>query len=653
MQKFLLKRWHGLHMVLAYVICIIFIGILSFYNWIYLILGVFALGGLTYFVYKAEKSFHRDLQNYIATLSHRVKKAGEEVLTEMPIGILLHSEDKKIEWYNPYMLKITGQEMLSGKDLLDMLPQLADAAQGKKRAELTINKRIYEVIMRPEERLYYFTDVTDYRELLLRYNQEKVVFSIIHLDNLDEVAQVMDDQSRSLLLANVTTAINEWAQKYKIYIRRYTSDKFLGILDEGTLIQLLETRFDILDVVREMTAKNKIPITLSIGVGSGEDEFIKLAEMAQSSLDIALGRGGDQAAVKQGEKMTFYGGKSNAVEKRTRVRARVISHALRDLILESNNVLIMGHKFPDMDAIGSSIGVLKAVLANDRKGHIILDKVNPSIDRLMAAVEEHEYLSDFFITPDQAMSLATPRTLVIIVDTHRPSMTIEPRILQMTNRIMVIDHHRRSEEFVEDPVLVYLEPYASSTCELVTELLQYQSEKLNMDSLEATALLSGIVVDTKSFAFRTGARTFEAASFLRRNGAEPAIVQRLLKEDLDQYIKRSHIVQNTEILYETFAISSGNADETYSQVLIAQAADTLLTMSGIQAAFVVCRRPDNMVAISARSLGEVNVQMIMEQMGGGGHLTNAATQVKEMSLPEAVSQLKELIKKYHDEGGKL
>lgn len=650
MQKFLLKRWHGLHMIIAIILCMIFIGLLSIYNWAAAILGVFALLGLAFFIYKAEQAFRADLQRYIETLSHRVKKAGDEVLNEMPIGILLHSEDKKIEWFNPSMVKITGKEALSGQNLLDIVPQLADLAPGKKQIDITYNKRVYEVLVRPEERLLYFKDVTEYRELQLRYNQEKVVLAIIHLDNLDEVSQVMDDQSRSLILANVTGAINEWAHKHKIYMRRFASDKFLALLDEGTLHQLLDTRFDILDVVREMTAKNKIPITLSIGVGAGDEEFLKLGEMAQSSLDIALGRGGDQAAVKQGEKMTFYGGKSNAVEKRTRVRARVISHALRDLILESDEVLIMGHKFPDMDAIGASIGVLKAVLANEKKGHIVLDKVNPSIDRLMAAVDEHDYLSDYFITPEQAISAASSRTLVVLVDTHRPSMAIEPKLLQMTSRVVVIDHHRRSEEFVEDPVLIYIEPYASSTCELVTELLQYQSEKLNMDSLEATALLSGIVVDTKSFAFRTGARTFEAASFLRRNGAEPAIVQRLLKEDLDQYIKRSEIVQGTEILFDIFAVSVGKPDESYSQVLIAQAADTLLSMSGIQASFVVCRRPDNMIAISARSLGDINVQMIMEQMGGGGHLTNAATQVKEMSMDEATTKLKSIIKKYHEEG---
>jgi len=650
MQKFLLKRWHGLHMMMAVILCMILLGLLSIYNWVLFLLGIFALLGLVFFIYKAEQAFRSDLQQYIQTLSHRVKKAGDEVLNEMPVGILLYSEEKRIEWYNPYMLHVTGKDSLSGQNLLDVIPQMADLPPGKKQCEITVNKRIYEVLARPEERLLYFTDVTDFRELQLRYHQEKIVFAIIHLDNLEEVSQIMDEQSRSLLLTNVTGAINDWAQKHNIYMRRYTSDKFFALFDEGTLQEVLDTRFDILDVVRDMTAKNKIPMTLSIGVGAGDVEFAKLGEMAQSSLDIALGRGGDQAAVKQGEKMTFYGGKSNAVEKRTRVRARVISHALRDLILESDKVMIMGHKFPDMDAIGASIGVLKAVLANQKNGHIVLDKVNPSIERLMAAVEEHDYLSDYFMTPEQAIFASTPRTLVILVDTHRPSMAIEPKLLQSSNRVVVIDHHRRSEEFVEDPVLIYIEPYASSTCELVTELLQYQGDKLNLDILEATALLSGIVVDTKSFAFRTGARTFEAASFLRRNGAEPAIVQRLLKEELPQYIKRSEIVQNTEILFDIFAVAVGKPEESYSQVMIAQAADTLLTMSGIQASFVVCRRPDNMVAISARSLGDINVQMIMEQMGGGGHLTNAATQVKEMNTEEAVNQLKMIIKKYHEEG---
>jgi c-di-AMP phosphodiesterase-like protein len=540
------------------------------------------------------------------------------------------------------MTKMSGDEMLIGKSLSDVFPSLTWKPE-QKRLEFTYNERIYEVLIRSEERLLYFKDITEWKELMARYHREKAVLAIIHLDNLDEVGQVMDDQSRTLLSTSVAGVINEWAQKHNIYLRRFTADKFLALMERETLEKLEESRFDILDVVREMTADNKIPITLSIGVGAGVNSYIELGQMAQSSLDIALGRGGDQAAVKVGNKLTFYGGKSNAVEKRTRVRARVIAHALRDLIHEAEHVIVMGHKQPDMDSIGASLGVLKAVQVHNKTAYIVLDEVNPSVERLMKEVNTNEELAEAFITPEQAIRLISGRTLLVIVDTHRPSLVMEPRLLNETSRIVVIDHHRRSEEFIEDPVLLYLEPYASSTAELVTELLQYQSDRMNIDSLIATALLAGIVVDTKSFAFRTGSRTFEAASFLRRNGADTATVQRLLKEDINQFKKRARIVMNTETYRETMAIATGDPHEDYTQVQVAQAAELLLTLSGIQASFVVARRADDTVLISARSLGDINVQSIMEQLGGGGHLTGAATQLEGVSLKEAVRRLKEAI----------
>jgi c-di-AMP phosphodiesterase-like protein len=537
---------------------------------------------------------------------------------------------------------MSGEEMLIGKSLSDVFPGLVLKPE-QKRVEFTYNERVYEVLVRSEERLLYFKDITEWKELMTRYHREKAVLAIIHLDNLDELAQVMDDQSRTLLSTSVAGVINEWAQKHGIYLRRFTADKFLALMDRQTLEKLEESRFDILDVVREMTADNKIPITLSIGTAAGVDSYIELGQIAQSSLDIALGRGGDQAAVKVGNKLTFYGGKSNAVEKRTRVRARVISHALRDLIHEAEHVIVMGHKQPDMDAIGAALGVLKAVQLHNKTGYIVLDEVNPSIDRLMKEVYANEEIADAFITPEQAIRLVSGRTLLVIVDTHRPSLVIEPRLLDETSRIVVIDHHRRSEEFVEDPVLLYLEPYASSTSELVTELLQYQGERISIDSMIATALLAGIVVDTKSFAFRTGSRTFEAASFLRRNGADTATVQRLLKEDLNQFIKRAKIVMNTETYRENMAIATGDLHEDYTQVQVAQAAELLLTLSGIQASFVVAKRSDDVVMISARSLGDINVQSIMEHLGGGGHLTGAATQLEGVSIKQAVRRLKEAI----------
>jgi len=642
MPKFLLKRWYGLHMVLALSFSLLLLALLTLYHWLYGAMGILCLIGLVLYVLRAEKGFQRDLRLYLATITHRVKKAGENVIQEMPLGILLYNEEKIIEWTNPFMQALTGEELLVGKTLDEVLPGLVVKPE-QKRVEFAFNERVYEVLSRYEERLLYFKDITDMKELTLRYNREKSVLAIVHLDNLDEIGQVMDDQSRTLLTTSVAGVINEWAQKHGIYLRRMAADKFLALMDKETLERLEESRFDILDVVREMTADNKIPITLSIGVGAGVSSYIELGQFAQSSLDIALGRGGDQAAVKVGNKLTFFGGKSNAVEKRTRVRARVIAHALRDLIHEADHVIVMGHKQPDMDSIGASLGVLKAVQLHNKTGYIVLDEVNPSVERLMKEVYANMELAESFITPEQAIRLVSGRTLLVIVDTHRPSLVIEPQLLEETSRIVVIDHHRRSEEFIEDPVLLYLEPYASSTSELVTELLQYQSDRINIDTLIATALLAGIVVDTKSFAFRTGSRTFEAASFLRRNGADTATVQRFLKEDLGQFVKRARIVMNTEVYREHIAIATGDVREDYTQVQVAQAAEQLLALSGIQASFVVARRSDDVVLISARSLGDINVQAIMEQLGGGGHLTGAATQLQGVSIKDAVRRLKEVI----------
>lgn len=508
------------------------------------------------------------------------------------------------------------------------------------------------MIHRRKERLYYFRDVTELARLQERYEQERVVIGLMHLDNFDEAGQGMNDQERTLLLTEVTGAISRWALKHDISLRRYDTDRFLLILEQRGLNQLMKSRFDILDEVREKTRQNKIPITLSIGLAVTGDTMIERTQNAQAALDIALARGGDQAAVHNGERIVFFGGKTNAVEKRTRVRARVISHALGNLIRDSERVLIMGHTEPDMDALGAAIGVLRAVRQNDRTGYIVLDEDdhNPGIERLLEAIEKHDYLRERIVTPERALQMVNDTTLVILVDTHKPSLAIEPRLLDRAERVVVIDHHRRGEEFVRDPVLVYLEPYASSTCELVTELLQYQKDRTVMDTLEATALFAGIVVDTKSFAFRSGSRTFEAASFLRQHGADLAMVQTLLKEDLDRFVKRAEIVKNTEVVYDKIAIATGEEGERYDQILIAQSADTLLNMHGIRAAFVVCERDDGKVAISARSQGDINVQVVMEEMGGGGHLTNAAVQLENVTISEARERLLKILEKVHEEG---
>lgn len=650
MPKFLLNRWHGLHIYWSSIAILLLSIALFFYEWVLGVIGLVIGGVLAYYTLAAERAFRKGLNQYVGTLSYRIKKAGSEVFNELPIGIILYDEERIIEWHNGYVGKISGRESMIGEPLFEMFPGLKGKDDKESKLDLTVGKQVFQVQVKAENRLLYFQDVTAHKALTQKYEEEKIAIGIVMLDNLDEATQGMDDQSRSVMLAKVTGELTGWAQKNGVYLRRTASDRFLIFMNNKSLRQLEQSRFDILDDVRDMTIEYKLPLTLSIGVGAGAESLIELGQLAQTSLDMALGRGGDQAAVKVGQRLSFYGGRSNAVEKRTRVRARVISHALRDLIRDSDKVVIMGHRIPDMDSIGAAIGVLKAVQVSQKEGYIVLEGMNPSIQKLMEAIKEDERLHKWFITPEQAMQITTPRSLAVVVDTHKASMVAEPRLLQQTHRIMVIDHHRRSEEFLSEATLVYMEPYASSTCELVTELLQYFHDRLSMDVLEATSLLAGIVVDTKSFSLRTGARTFEAASFLRRSGADSALIHRMLKEDLEQYIRKAEIIKHAEVMYDHIAVAATDPGRKYPQLLIAQVADTLINMTDIMASFVVSERTDGLIGISARSLGQINVQVIMERMGGGGHLTNAATQL-DGSVEEALARLKQVLNEMNEEEG--
>ncbi|GGF17721.1 hypothetical protein GCM10010954_15580 [Halobacillus andaensis] len=330
----------------------------------------------------------------------------------------------------------------------------------------------------------------------------------------------------------------------------------------------------------------------------------------------------------------------------------MISHAMKELVQNSERVLIMGHKSPDMDAVGASIGILKIAQANQKEGNIVLDPddIDTGVQRMIEEIEKDDELWSNFITPEDAMELVTNDTLLVVVDTHKPSLVMEEKLLTKTEHVVVIDHHRRAEEFISDPTLVYMEPYASSTAELVTELLEYQPKKLKLSMLEATALLSGIIVDTKAFTLRTGSRTFDAASYLRSKGADTVLVQKFMKEDIDVYVQRSRLIEKADIYREGIAISAGEHGEEYGPVIIAQAADTLLTMTGIVCSFVISERKDGRIGISARSLGDINVQVIMERMNGGGHLTNAATQLEDTTIEDARALLQDIIDEYFEGG---
>ena len=647
--------WPSFPITAITAIAIFYILWASLFQWVLGVVGffVFVIGIVLARVYKNRRQ--RELEAYVSNLSHRVKKVGEEALLEMPIGILLYSPQYTIEWMNHYLVSLTKDDSyLSGSLNLfseSLIPFIKNA---QREDRFFINKRRYKVIHHKEERLLYFFDITEALEVKGKYESEKTVFGIIYLDNYDEITQGMDDQVRSRLNNEVTNLLKQWGIDHGIYFKRFSSEKFFAVLNEGILKDLEKTRFDILDRVREATAKETIPLTLSIGVGAGVTDLLELGQLSQSALDLALGRGGDQAAVKlPAGKVKFYGGKSNPVEKRTRVRARVVSQALSELINESDQVLIMGHRQPDMDAIGSAIGIMKIAEANDALGAIVInpEDYGPGVIRLIEKLQENERVWSKVRTPDQAYDVITANSLVVVVDTHKPEMVVDRRLLTKTDRVVVIDHHRRSEDFIKDPVLVYMEPYASSTAELVTELLEYQPKTFHLDIIEATALLAGITVDTKNFTLRTGSRTFDAASYLRAHGADTILVQKLLREDLSQYNLRSRLIQKTVLYHGNIGIAVGDEESTFDQVLLAQTADTLLSMNGIKAAFVLARRTDKKIGISARSLGEINVQLIMEDLGGGGHLTNAATQL-ECTIEEARKALISVIDTYLGGGEK-
>ena len=652
MPSYLNKRSINYYIFGLMGVTVVILGLLAYYNWILCVAGIFLSVPSFYFILTLENRQKKEIEEYISTLSYRVKKVGEEALMEMPIGIMLINDDYYIEWTNPFLASCFSEDTLVGRSLYDVAESVVPLLKQEVETEIiTLHERKFRVILRRDEKLLYFLDVTEQAEIEKQYENERTVIAVIFLDNYDDLTQGMDDSTKSNLNSLVSSILNNWAKENGVFLKRVSSERYIGVFNENILQHLEKGKFSILDDVRESTAKQNVSLTLSIGVGTGVSPLPELGALAQSSLDLALGRGGDQVAIKQANgKVKFFGGKTNPVEKRTRVRARVISHALKELVLESKKVMIMGHKNPDMDAIGASIGILKVAQLNQREGYIVVNfqEFDTAVRRLMKEIRKNESLFSRFITPEQALEIASEDTLLVIVDTHKPSMVIEEKLLSRIDQVVVIDHHRRGEEFINHPLLVYMEPYASSTSELVTELLEYQPKGGKIEMLEATSLLAGIIVDTKSFTLRTGARTFDAASYLRAHGADTVLVQRFLKEDVETYIKRAKLIETVTFYHDGVAIAKGNDEAIYDQVLLAQTADTLLAMDGVSASFVLSHRSENVIGISARSLGEINVQIIMEALNGGGHLTNAATQLSGVSIEQSEEMLKEALNEYFE-----
>lgn len=653
MEHFFKTKIVSKQLWVTFVLSFIMLCFLFYYQWIIGLLFTILFLTVFYYVKREEERDREKQRNYISKLSFQVENAGRTIFLNLPIGILIYDQDFQIEWANPYMAEITHGEPLLKKSLDTFSDNLISQIKAdKEEIWLTINHLQFKTKIDHFNRTLFLFNRTEEAQLEKRFNDEKVVIANIYLDNYEEISRNMNDNIKSQLNSLITSTLNKWADDYHFYLKRTSQDRFLAVFTQETLALLEKSRFEILDEIRTLHIEEvqRNPITLSIGVGTGNVPIPELAKLAQSSLDLALGRGGDQIAIRdETGKVRFYGGKTNPMEKRTRVRARVISHALKELVSESDNVIIMGHKGPDMDSLGSTIGVLNIAKSNDVEGYIVFDEddITTGVSKVIDKVKQEESLWKHFIGPEEAEAIYTSRSLIVVVDTHRPSLVAHEKLLRNAEYKVVIDHHRRGEEFINNPTLVYMEPYASSTSELVTELIEYQPNKKKLTTLEATTLLAGIIVDTKSFALRTGSRTFDAASYLRSKGADPVLIQKFLKEDLNTLRKRNKLIEKASIYHDSLAIVKADGD-LYDQIIIAQAADILLTIDHVTASFVIAKRSDETVSISARSLGEVNVQLIMEEMNGGGHLTNAATQLHGMTTDQAEEKLKEKIKEYFE-----
>lgn len=497
----------------------------------------------------------------------------------------------------------------------------------------------------------YLFDETALKLALRENDDQSLAVALLYMDNYDEALESVEEVRRSLLTALIERKINKYIATYDGIAKKIEKDKFLIILRKKAVESLKENRFDILEEVKTVNIGNEMAVTISIGVGLDGLTYSQNYEFARTAIDLALGRGGDQAVVKTTDQITYYGGKSQSVEKNTRVKARVKAHALGEIIASKDRVLVMGHRNGDVDSFGAAVGIYRIAKTLDRKAHIVLDDVTTSIQPLRELFYGEEYEDDMIISPEEAMDLAGGSSVLVVVDVNKPSITECPELLRMCKSIVVLDHHRQGTETIENATLSYIEPYASSSCEMVTEIMQYISDGIRIRTDEADCLYSGMMIDTNNFMTKTGVRTFEAAAYLRRAGADVTRVRKLFRDDVYEYKAKADCVRRAEIYRNSYALSKCEpGDEVSSPTVIgAQAANEMLGIKGIKASFVFTEY-QGLIHISARSIDEANVQVVMERLGGGGHMNVAACQLEGISVEDAMNKLKEVIDKMIEEG---
>lgn len=498
----------------------------------------------------------------------------------------------------------------------------------------------------------YLHDVTELNKHIRETEEQRLVSGLLYIDNYDEVLNSVDEEKQSLFFALVERRINQYINDAKGIIKKFENDKFYIAIPYNVFIKMEEDQFSLLETVKSVKIGNSIPTTISIGLGLSRDTYALSYSYARAAIDLALARGGDQVVIKSNKGITYYGGKQEQTSKNTRVKARVKAEALREILATKEKIFVMGHKLTDVDALGAALGIYRAAKEFNKQAHIIVNEVSASLRPLYNSyINNEEYPKDLLINSDEALDMADENSLVIVVDTNRPKMTECEELLSIAKTIVVIDHHRQSSDNIQNTVLSYVEPYASSACEMVAEILQYIVDGIKIPKLEASSLYAGIMIDTNYFVNKTGVRTFEAAAFLRRCGADLAFVRKLFRDDMDAYRAKAAIISSAEVYHEKIAIAAGENLNVESPTIIgAQAANELLDINGIKASFVLTVYHDR-IYISARSIDEVNVQYLMEKLGGGGHMNAAGAQIDHTDMKEAISVLKKLIDEAEKKGG--
>ena len=640
--------------------------------------GILVSVGTVIYIFIAVQLFryHKPLIiNDMIAFANQYDVVEKRMLEELALPYAIMDMEGRMIWSNRIFSEITGRDQFYKKNIStvfpDITPDRLPVAEDQEISEMSTHfgDRIYRVSMQrvtmgevvghvdilenvPQNVsliAMYLYDETELKEYIQKNEDNKLVVALVYLDNYEEALESVEDVRRSLLIALLDRKITKYFSNFDGLVKKLEKDKYLLIMRQSSLETLKEQRFHILDEVKTVNIGNEMAITLSIGIGLNAANYIQDYEYSRIAIEMALGRGGDQVVIKNGNNITYYGGKTQQMEKTTRVKARVKAQALKEFMSTKDRVVVMGHKITDVDALGAAIGIYRAGKTLGKTVNIVVNDPTTSIRPLMMGyMNNSEYEPSMFITSDQARDLVDNNTVVVVVDTNKPSYTECQDLLYMTKTVVVLDHHRRGSEVIENAVLSYVEPYASSACEMVAEILQYFSDDLRIRSMEADCLYAGIMIDTNNFTTRAGVRTFEAAAFLRRSGADVTRVRKMLRDNLESYQARAEAVRTAHIYRDCFAIARCPSEGVDSPTVVgAQAANELLNIAGVKASFVLTQY-NNEVYISARAIDEVNVQVMMEKMGGGGHMNIAGAQVKA-SPDEVEKMLKDIIDKEYQE----